>query len=158
YVARWAPERGIGGGDAAEGDARGAHLCRKARKRLEVGATEDEVDVEAAAPDIETGDIAHEDPEVAELPHLQPHLLHDLALVVVAAEGPERVTVERLRPRAAVMRTCRTPGTARISPAMAWTASSIAGIEMPSGPLMVASNSLSSTSVGVYSCLTQPQL
>ena len=39
---------------------------------------------------------------------------------------------------------------------MARTASSIAGIEMPSGPLMVASNSLSSTSVGVYSCLTQP--
>src|SRR4029450_3091823 len=99
YVARWAPERGIGGGDAAEGDARGAQLFRIARQRLEVGATEDEVDVEAAAPDVETGDIAHEDPEVAELPHPQPHLLHDLALVVVAAEGPERVTLERLAPQ-----------------------------------------------------------
>jgi hypothetical protein len=60
------------------------------------------------------------------------------------------------KPPPAVMRTCRTPGTERTSSAIARTASSIAGIEIPSGPLMVASNSLSSTSVGVYSCLTQP--
>ena len=60
------------------------------------------------------------------------------------------------KPPPAVMRTVCTPGTEATSVPMARTASSIAGIEMPSGPLMVASNSLSSTSVGVYSCFTQP--
>src|SRR6185295_1591231 len=92
------PQRGVGVRDTAQRDGPGAQLFREARERLEVGTPEDEVDVEAAAPDIEPGNIAHEDPEVAKLPELEAHLLHDLALTVVPPEGPTGVALERLAP------------------------------------------------------------
>src|SRR4029077_20041408 len=55
---------------------------------------QDEVDVEAAAADIEARDIAHEDAEVAELAELLAHLLHHVALGVVAAERGHGIAVD----------------------------------------------------------------
>ncbi len=94
-------ERGVGVHDAADLLGAVAQVFGVGDELFELRAAQDEVDVEAAArAEVERRRVADADAQRRVLAHAPPDLLHHVLLRVVAAEGLQRLAVQRLAPDA----------------------------------------------------------
>src|SRR5262249_60295217 len=79
-------QRGVGVDDAAQLGHALAESLAVLREGDEIRSTDDEVDVERSATDVESGNVPHDDAQVAILADALTYLLDDVTLADVALE------------------------------------------------------------------------